>query len=483
VQLALIGLSHHLTPIDVREKLTCPEHALPAALSALVGCPDVGEAVVLSTCNRMELYVLLESRAEEAHSDTRFDGLVRHLSRHHNVSAHLFEPYLYRKHDQEVVSHLLRVASSLDSLVLGEAQILGQVRQALRSAQEAGTVGGVLEKLFAQALATGKRVQTDTGLGRGGFSIGHAAVDLAGRIFDDLSRARILILGAGKMSELTAKHLVRQGIKFVLVANRTYERAISMADRLGGRAIHFDEALSSELGQADIVIASTASPRPILRRDNIAPVLRQRRGKPLFLIDIAVPRDIDADVNDLNNVFLYNIDDLQNYVAEYGRARASEVGRAENVVAEETSRFMTWYRSREAAPVITALRTHLDGIRQEYLDIFDRRLAHLSERDRNLIGTMVRAMMDQVARKPILRLKQAVSADATFTEPAGYDLLSAASELFGLDEAITPSIATHSVSDHDRLPPAAETESELANAGQVARLSSRLTMQDTEGQP
>jgi glutamyl-tRNA reductase len=433
VQLALIGLSHHRAPIEVREKLSCPEHTLPAALQALGMCAGVREAVILSTCNRMEIYLAMEEGGRDAH----FNDLVRHLAAYHNVAASRFEPYLYRHHDQEAVAHLLRVASGLDSLVLGEAQILGQVRHALRVALEVQAAGGTLEKLFTQALAAGKRVQNETGLGRGGFSIGHAAVDLAGRIFDDVSRAHVLILGAGKMSELTAKHLVRQGVKFVVVANRTYERAVAMAERLGGRAIQFEEAFRTELAHSDIVIASTASPHPILRRENLLPALRQRRGKPLFLIDIAVPRDIDPDVNDLNNVFLYNIDDLQHYLAEYAQARASEAGRAESLVEEETTRFMTWYRSREAAPVITAFRSHLDGIRNQYLEIFSGRLAHLSDRDRRTIEAMAEAMMGQVAREPILRLKREANGSREGSETPTYDLLTAAAEIFGLQPPIT----------------------------------------------
>jgi glutamyl-tRNA reductase len=466
VQLALIGLSHHQAPIEVREKLSCPEHALPHALRALTACTGVREAVILSTCNRMELYLLVDDGGREG----VLPILVRHLATHHNVPSHLFEPFLYNKHDQEAVAHLLRVSSGLDSLVLGEAQILGQVRHALRAALHAKAAGGTLEKLFNQALAAGKRVQNETGLGRGGFSIGHAAVDLAARIFDDVSRARVLILGAGKMSELTAKHLVRQGVKFVVVANRTYERAVSMAERLGGRAIHFEEAFRTELGQSDIVIASTASPHPILNRANLLPTLRQRRGKPLFLIDIAVPRDIDPDVNDLNNVFLYNIDDLQNYLAEYAQARASEVGRAENLVHEETARFMAWYRSREAAPVITAFRSHLDGIRSQYLEIFGSRLAHLSERDRRTVEAMVSAMMDQVARDPILRLKrEAQGADEDEGDSAPtYDLLAATAEIFGLHgklslpERADPALSTDVMPSTDSDVPLAAIETTAA---------------------
>jgi glutamyl-tRNA reductase len=298
LHLALIGLSHHTAPIEVRERLSCAEHALPDALTALAACPGVREAALLSTCNRMEMIVAADSDPAFLFAD-----LCRHLARMHQLDEAAFRTHLYCKTEHEAASHLLRVASGLDSLVLGEAQILGQVRAALRAAQSAGTVGGILTALFQQAIACGKRVQTETGLGRGAFSIGHAAVDLAAGIFADLSHASVLILGAGKMSELTARHLIDSGVRFVFVANRTYEKAADMAARFGGKAIRYDD-FPEALVTADIVISSTAAPHPIVRREMLLPVMRRRRGKPLFLIDIAVPRDIDPDVARLDNVFL-----------------------------------------------------------------------------------------------------------------------------------------------------------------------------------
>lgn len=431
MSLVLVGLSHHHAPIEVRERLSVAERTLPQALASVAACPGVREIVLLSTCNRMEVYAL--SEGQEA-SDTA--ALIRHhLSDFHAVPETVFAPYLYHKEDQEVVAHLLRVTCGLESLVLGEAQILGQVRSALRGSQNAGTVGATLTALFQQALASGKRVQSETALGRGAFSIGHAAVDLASSIFADLSHASILILGAGKMSELTARHLVESGVRFVVVANRTYEKAQRMAERFGGRAIHYD-TFPDALVTADIVISSTAAPHPIIHRETLQPVMRRRRGKPLFLIDIAVPRDVDADVARLENVFLKNIDDLQEVVSGEAGERQAEAIRAESIVSDEAAKFLTWYRAREAAPVIQQLQTRLEQIRQDDLTILRAKLGHLSEREWQAIEAATRAMMKKVAREPILRLKRAAgeATEEAGVEIATYDLLSAAKEIFALSE-------------------------------------------------
>ncbi|HZT43852.1 MAG TPA: glutamyl-tRNA reductase [Chthonomonadaceae bacterium] len=426
--LVLVGISHHAAPIAVRERLSCPDSLLPGALTAAAACPGVQEAAILSTCNRMEIYAVTET----PDAATAYALLSAHLVRFYQVPEATFAPYLYRKVDHEAVSHLLRVASGLDSLVLGEAQILGQVRTVLKAAEEAGTLGSTLHTLFQQAISGGKRVHTETALGRGAFSIGRAAVDLARGIFDDLSRATVLILGAGKMSELTVRYLVQNGVHFVVVANRTYEKAVTLAERLGGKAIQYD-LFAEALLTTDIVISSTAAPHPILRREMLAPIMRRRRGRPLFLIDIAMPRDIDPDVADLENVFLYNIDDLQAVVVEEAKERAAEAVRAEAIAADEAAKFLAWYRTREAAPVITQLRDRLEQIRQDDLAQLRARLGHLSEREWQAIETATRAMMNRVAREPILRLKQASS--ETDSGTARYDLLSAAREIFGLAAA------------------------------------------------
>jgi glutamyl-tRNA reductase len=441
LHLILAGLSHHSAPIEVRERLSLAEHELPHALEALRACRDVREAVILSTCNRMELYVVFEGDATQAESTVH-----RHLALFHNVPEWEFAPHLYFRSGQACVQHLLRVASGLDSLVLGEAQILGQVRSALRAGQQAESAGSVLNGLFQQALTTGKRTQSETGLSRGAFSIGHAAVDLARSIFDDLTRATVLILGAGKMSELTARHLRQSGVQFVMVANRTYDKAARVAAQLGGQAIHY-ETFPDALLQSDIVIASTAAPHPILKREMLLPVLKKRRGKPLFLIDIAVPRDIAPDVGDLENVFLFNIDDLQTVVEEDARTRGEEARIAEGIVAEETERFLAWLRTREATPVIEAMTAKLERIRQEEFAVLRQKLGNLSEREWQAIEAATRAMMRKAGRDPLLRLKREQEERRGETQ---YDLLQAAQELFALGDS--PPTSDSSLNAEERLP-------------------------------
>jgi len=438
LHLVLTGLSHHSAPIEVRERLSLAEHQLPQALEALRACRAVREAVILSTCNRMELYTVLEGDPAQSKSE-----LCRALSKFHHVPESEFVSHLYFHTDADCVRHLLRVSSGLDSLVLGEAQILGQVRGALRVSQQSEAAGSLLNGLFQQALTTGKRIQSETGLGRGAFSVGHAAVDLARSIFDDLSRASVLILGAGKMSELTAKHLRQSGVEFVMVANRTYEKAALIAERLGGQAIQY-ETFPDALSRCDIVIASTASPHPIVRREMLLPILRKRRGKPLFLIDIAVPRDIAPDVGTLENVFLFNIDDLQSVVEEQSRSRKTEAQLAESIVTEDTERFLNWLRTREATPVIEAMQTRFEQIRQDDLSILRQKLAHLSEKEWQAIEAATRAMMKKAVREPILRLKRE---HENQNGQAQYDLLSAIQELFALTSDASETQANTSASE------------------------------------
>lgn len=431
MQLAMVGMSHHSAPIAVRERLNYQEHDFPAAFAALAKASQLIETVILSTCNRVEVYAA--GKADDP--EHLFETIVHHLALFHNLPESEFSELLYKKANGEAVHHLFRVASGLDSIVLGEAQILGQVRHSLQIARHQNAAGNHLIRLFEQAISTGKRIQSETGLGRGGFSIGHAAVELAERIFDDFSHASILLLGAGKMSELTARHLVQSGVKLVVVANRTHHRAVSMAEKLGGEAIYYEEAFRSGLEKADIVISSTSAPHPIINRENLLPIVRRRKGKPLFLIDIALPRDVSPDVDTLNNVFLYNIDDLQDMVNEDAKTRKLEADKAHILVEEEAGRYLSWLRVRQVTPIVRDLRRQLENIRQEYLEIFLPRLSHLPEKDRKLIESLTEAMMDQVAIQPIMRLKQNAADSEDGQEPE-LDLMQAAKILFGLEEMI-----------------------------------------------
>ena len=452
LHLVLVGLSHHRAPIEVREKLSCPEHRLPAALNALASRPGVAEAALLFTCNRTEIYAVIA----DADQETSFQTLRQHLSAHHNVPENLFASYLYCKGQDEAALHLARVAAGLDSLVLGEAQVLGQVRGALRAAQQASTAGSVINSLFQQALTCGKRVQTETSLRQGTLSIGAAAVELASRIFGDLTGARALILGAGKMSELTTRDLVSSGVRFVVVANRTFEKAVELAGRLGGKAIQYD-TLSDALVTTDIVISSTAAPHPILTREILTPILRKRRGKPLFLIDIAVPRDIEAAVAELDNVFLYNIDDLQEVAAEGARGRAERAqAQAEAIAREEADRFLARMRTRAVTPVIAQLRERADQAAESRLEVLRARLGPISDRDWQIISVQIQSLANELVLKPTLRLKQEAN-DAGDTGQPQYDLASAARELFGLSSESDESAGAPGPASVDLAPPAKQS--------------------------
>lgn len=442
--LVVVGLNHRTAPIALRERLTFSERRIPQALRTLLAHSGAAESAILSTCNRIELYAVLRHAEDE-------NLLVQFLSREHNVPEVEFAGHLYIHHDLEAVRHLFRVSAGLDSLVIGEPQILRQVRDAFAVATECGAAGMLLNALFRAAIATGKRARTETDIGRGGFSIGHAAVDLARSIFGSLNGATILILGAGKMSELTARHLVANGTRFVFVANRTYEKACDLAARLGGNAIRYDE-FAEALALADIVISSTASPVPLIHRETVLPVLRHRRGRPLFLIDIAVPRDIAPDVGDLDSVFLYDIDDLEEVVQDMARERAGAAQRVEAIIAEEAAKFMAWRRSLEAAPLVAGIRKKYEAIRQSELERLRRQHPDLPERTWRSIERATRSMMNRAARDPILRLKEAASREG---QTEAFDLISAAREIFALQNGfLEPSAAEQTV----ELPDAAEED-------------------------
>ncbi len=427
MSLILVGMSHHSAPIDARERLTCPDYRLSDALAALASCPAVRECALLSTCNRMEIYASVSSATPK----TGYEALISHLAGYHGLPREQFTSYLYLKSERDAAIHLMRVAGGLDSQILGEGQILGQVRGALQAAQAAGTAGSLLNALFQQAINGSRRIQNETDLMRGAFSVGRAAVDVAGRIFSDLSRASVLILGAGKTSELTARHLVSNGVKFLVVANRTYDRAVALAAALGGTAIQYD-AFHEALITADIVIASTAAPHAIVRRETLQPILRKRRGRPLFLIDLSVPRNVAPDVADLENVFLRNIDELQDDVSDSASARSIEAAQGEAIALEEVEKFLQWNRTREAAPTIAQLKNRMEQIRQDDITILRGKLPHLSERDWQAIEMSTRAMMNHVTREPILRLKQEAHLASESETPPRYDLATAAREIFGL---------------------------------------------------
>jgi glutamyl-tRNA reductase len=339
MSLFVIGLNHRTARLDLRECLAfLPEH-LPEALQRLHHHLGLEEIVILSTCNRMEIYVNAE------------DGPSARVTTLQFLKGHAgpvdIEPHLYLRQDQAAVHHLFRVAAGLDSMVVGEQEILGQVKQAYQAAQKAGLTGKLMNVLFQRSLYIGKRVRTETGLSLGAASIGSAAVSMAERIFGNLQGCRVMVLGAGKMAELTAKHLLSQKVHSLVVANRTYERACELAQQFGGTALHFDEALP-RLAEVDIVICSAAVPHPVITVDQVRSILPQRKGRSLFFIDIAVPRDVHPDVHHLDNVYVYNIDDLQRIIADNLARRANEVCAAEQIIAEKSEEFGQWLSAYQA---------------------------------------------------------------------------------------------------------------------------------------
>jgi len=420
MHLTLVGLSHKTAPIEIRETLTFPAHRQTDALSTLLTSDRVNEAVILSTCNRTEIYAVTVGAQEG------IDAVVEFLCEHHDLDRRELSPYLYISQGESVVRHLFRVVASLDSMVVGEAQILGQVKEAYDHSFENGASGRVFNKLFRQSFEVGKRVRNETAIGEAAVSISYAAVELARKVFDSLAGRTILVLGAGKMSELTAKHLVSQGVHSVLVANRTYERAVELAERFEGEAIRYDD-LFERMRDADIVISSTAATHYVVHRADIAEVMKRRHGRPLFLIDIAVPRDIEPEVNDVANVFLYDIDDLSGVVESNLEERMREARLAEVIIAEELGAFESWLEGMEVVPTIAAIRAKADAMRAEEMEKALKRLGGLSEKEIATVEALTQSIVNKMLHGPTARLKSAA------TEKDGYETVETARHLWGLD--------------------------------------------------
>lgn len=419
MHLTMVGLSHKTAPIEIREKMTFPASRQEEALALLTSGAEIAEAVILSTCNRTEIYAV---SATEAGSD----AVIDFLTEFHGLDRHELSRYLYISDGEPVVRHLFRVVSSLDSMVVGEAQILGQVKEAYDHAFCAGACSRVFNKLFRQSFEVGKRVRTETEIGEAAVSISYAAVELARKVFDTLEGRTILVLGAGKMSELTAKHLLSQGVRKVLVTNRTYERAVELAERFEGQAVPYDERYT-HLAAADIVISSTAATEYVVTKDKVAEAVRGRRGRPLFLIDIAVPRDIEPAVNDLSGVFLYDIDDLNGVVSSNLEERMREARKAEGIIEDELSAFERWLEGMEVVPTVAAIRAKAEAVRQAELEKAVKRLAGMSDKDLRTIDALTEAIVSKMLHGPTMRLR------ATSTDKDGYELVEAARRLYGLD--------------------------------------------------
>jgi len=397
MRLFAVGLSHRTAPVELRESVDFARGGLDAALAALASRGISREVVVLSTCNRAEIYAA--GGPEET-----VDRLGEFFSEYHGVPHAQVAQHLYRRSGADAARHLFRVAAGLDSLVVGEPQILGQVKTAYSSASDLRLTGALTNRLFHSAFGVGKRVRSETGLGEGAVSVSYAAVALAKKIFGNLKERSVLVLGAGEMAKLTGKHLQAQGVKSITIASRTLAAAQSLATYLQGRAVSWT-SLDEALGEADIVVAATGAAEPVLPRARIEEVMRPRRQRPIFIIDIAVPRDVEPDAGSLDQVFLYNIDDLQTVVKENLARRGAELARADAIVEEEVARFASWMHSREIVPTVIALRQRFEAIRRSELTRLEAKLSGLPPDARARVEEVTHLLVEKLLLTPTEQLK------------------------------------------------------------------------------
>jgi glutamyl-tRNA reductase len=427
MKILLVGLSHKTAPLAVREKLAFTPAMLRSAMTHFdhlhpqAHLEDVREGVILSTCNRLEVYTLVRD------PEVAQQAIVDFLSRACAISPELFSRHLYICHDQDAVQHLFRVAAGLDSLVLGEPQILGQITEAYEAALSQGAAGTVLSALFRAAIHAGKRVRTETAIGVNPASISSVAAALAGNLLGDLSERQVLLIGAGEMGTIAVRALQRRGVSRIVVANRTFENAEQLAKTWDGQAITFQQ-LPEALAAADIIISSTGAPHTILNKEMLEPAMAVRPNRPLFIIDIAVPRDVNPDVIEIANIHLHDIDDLQSQAEDNVRERESEIPRVEVIVEQEMGNFLDWLASLDVVSTITDLRRQIELMRQRELERLFNRL-DLDEHERELIATMSHRLVNKILHEPTLRLKQETA------NGNGAIYISTMRQLFLLDEA------------------------------------------------
>jgi glutamyl-tRNA reductase len=417
--LFVAGLSHRNAPVELREQLAVDEDKLRELLRDVAATGVVREALILSTCNRVEVYAIADVPGEAR------TATFRQLCRHRGVEPASVETVLYTHADGEAVRHAFRVASSLDSMMIGEPQILGQVKNAFALAQSCETVGPALHTLFTQAFTVAKKVRTETEIARHAVSVSFAAVELAKKIFAGLDGKAVLLVGAGKMSELAARHLIEQGAFPLYVANRTWARAQELARALAGTAVPFDE-LPTALAAVDIVITSTGAPEPVVKREMVQPVVHTRRGRPLFFIDIAVPRDVEDSVDTLDGVYCYDIDDLKQVVDANIRERLREAHRAEALVEREVAKFLARLGDVEVIPTIVSLRERLEIIRSGEVKRTLARLPGATPETREAIEALSAAIVNKILHAPITKLRESSRAGS----PRSW--LELVHELFGL---------------------------------------------------
>jgi len=421
VNLILVGVNHKTTPVEIREKLAFTKGKIEESVDRLFNFPDIIEHTILSTCNRVEIYARANCQ------DSAIKAIKQFICDFHEVSPVELEDHFYSYRNEEAVEHLFRVSSSLDSMILGEAQILGQVKDAYSLAKDLRSTGLVLNQLFKKAFSIAKKVREETGIAERSVSISSAAVELAQKIFDDLENRTVMLVGTGEMAELAAKHLISYGVMTVYVTSRTYDRAVNLARTLNGSALDF-EAFKNELHRADIVITSTSAPNFIIKKEMVEKAIHQRKNKPIFFIDIAVPRDIEPDLNDLENIYLYDIDDLQVVVSANMKEREKEAENAMNFISQEVTKFNNWVGTLDAVPTIVEIRKKAENIRMQEIEKTLKKISYLSEDDKKLLRQMSSSMVNKILHKPTIKLKQKTQSED------GHVYLKAIRHLLHLDD-------------------------------------------------
>jgi glutamyl-tRNA reductase len=424
-ELLALGISHRTAPLELRERLALPEGRAASVLSELRGSDQVQEAAALSTCNRTELYLVVSDPVE---AESAALGV---LARQAEIRPTELVGHLYSLRSSEAARHLFRVTAGLDSMILGEAEIQGQVKRAYELALVEGATGPILNRLFRGALAAGKRARTETAISEKGVSISSVAVELAQRTLGDLGKRRVLVIGAGETAELTARALVARGAETVFIANRRYDRAIGLAQRFGGQAVRFDE-LPEQLGRADIVVSATNSPHHIVEPDGLREVMESRGERPLLIVDLAVPRDVDPACREIGGVTLHDVDDVQGMVERNASGREAEARRAEGVLEAERTAFERWLGSLDVLPTVAALRERADEIVRRVLAENEGRWESLSEADRQRLEKMTSAIVSRMLHEPTLRMKR------TAEDEDAYVYVHALRDLFGLDPETAP---------------------------------------------
>ena len=424
-ELLALGISHKTAPLELRERVALTEGRAAGVLRELVEAPEVHEVAAISTCNRTELYL---AAPDPVGAEALALGV---LAREAGTPPTELVGHLYSLRSADAALHLFRVTAGLDSMIVGEAEVQGQVKRAYELALVEGATGPMLNRLFRGALAAGKRARTETGITERGVSVPSVAVELAQRALGDLSSRRVLVVGAGETAELTARALATRGVEPAFIANRRYDRAIGLAQRFGGRAIRFEE-LPEQMGNADIVVASTSSPHHVIEREALAEVMRARGGRQLLLIDLAVPRDVHPDCRDLDGVGLFDMDDLQTLVERNASGREAEGRRAESILRAELARFERWLGSQDVVPTIAALRGRADEITASVLAENEQRWESLSDADRDRLQAMAKAIASRLLHEPTLRLRRSSG------DEDAYVYVNALRELFGLDPGSAP---------------------------------------------